>query len=167
MKTHLLIFISVILFFAGVNAQNKACDKVFNKYAGKEGFLTVNIPDSFFYLFFKKESNSNFKLKSFKILSVENKTLNSNVNFYNEIVPKIDRDDYHELMSVKEKDGDFIMLCKQDGDKITEFILISGGKDNVLINFVGRIQLSDMYKITQAVSDNNEIKEIEFESLDK
>ncbi len=167
MKTQILVLSALLIFNVGTNAQNKACDKVFTKYAGKEGLLTVNIPESFFYLFFKKESTPNFMLKSFKILSVEDKALNSNVNFYNEIVPKIDRNEYHELMTVKGKDGDFILFCRQDGDKITEFILISGGKKNVLVDFVGRIQLSDMYKIAESVSDSDTLNEAEPESMNK
>lgn len=167
MKTQILVLFSVMIFYSGAKAQNKACSKVFEKYAGKEGFLTVNVPSSILDIFLKDKSKSDFKMKFLKVLSVEDKTLNSNLNFYDEIVPDIDRNEYQELMSVKGKDQDFIMFCKRNGDKITEFIFISGGKNNVLINFVGRIQLSDMYNITQSVSNNNDLNEIEPENPDK
>lgn len=167
MKTRILVILSVILFYVGANAQNKVCDKVFEKYAGKEGFTSIKIPGLALKLFVHDKNNPDFKLTSFRLLTVEDPSLNANLNFYDEIVPNLNRDEYEELVSVKEKDQDFIILCKYKNDKITEFILVSGGKDNLLINFVGRISLSEMYKITQSVSHNDKIEEFEPESPDK
>lgn len=167
MKTKILTFFLVIVFYAGANAQNKVCDEVFEKYAGKKGFTSIKIPGLALKLFVHDKTNPDFKLTTFRLLSVEDPAVNANLNFYDEIIPNLNRDEYEELISIKEKDRNFIILCKSKDNKITEFILVSGGKDNLLINFTGRISLSDMYKITQSISHDDKLKELDLESPDK
>jgi hypothetical protein len=161
MKTRILIFCSITFIFASAYSQNKICDEVFKKYADKQGFTTINIPGSALKLFFHDLKDNEFKITEFRLLSAEDSIVNENINFYNEIVPKLKKHEYEELMSIKDKDQNFVMLCKNKNGVIIEFILISGGKDNLLVNFTGRISLSDAFKISQSLSDNDKLKELE------
>ena len=161
MKARILILNSILFICASAFAQNKACDEVFKKYASKKGFTLINIPGLALKFFVHDKTDPDFKLTYFRMISAEDSAVNANINFYDEIMPKINRDDYKEMISVKEKNQNFILLCKQKNDKITEFILISGGKENLLVNFVGRISLSDMFKVSQTLSEADNLKEIE------
>ena len=70
-------FVSIVgfLFLAFIaNAQNSAIDKLFDKYAGKDGFTTVTISKQMFELFNRVETNSkedkDFKDVASKLTSI-------------------------------------------------------------------------------------------------
>jgi len=63
-------------------------------------------------------------------------------------------------MSVKEKDQVFKMLIRKTGNMITKFLMIGGGKDNVLICITGNIDLKSISKLSKAM-DIEGIKNIE------
>jgi hypothetical protein len=161
MKACLLIC-SVVFICTGAFAQNKVCDRVYNKYAGKEGFITVNLPGSALKnIFFHDLKDDEFKIASLRMLLKNDSVENTQINFYQEIVPKLNKDEYKELVSTRQKNQDFIILCKEKKDKIVEFILVSGGRNNMLVNFAGEISLSDMNKISQSLTHNDTLKEFE------
>ena len=43
------------------------------------------------------------------------------------------------------------MLIRKKGDVITEFLMIGGGKDNVLIYITGNINLKSISKLSKAM----------------
>ncbi len=59
-------------------------------------------------------------------------------NFYDMVVRKLKLRDYEEFMSVNKSDQDMKMLVRTDGNSIREFLLVSGGDDNVLIQVKGK-----------------------------
>jgi hypothetical protein len=153
----LLIPMLLIAFSLVANAQNSAVDQLFNKYADKDGFTTVSISKSMFSLFASEsESTDEFNkavkgLESIRILSPDETLPAGNLNFFKEISKSLPVAQYEELMSVKEKDQVFKMLVRKKGNTITEFLMIGGGKSNVLICIMGNIDLKSISKLSKAM----------------
>jgi hypothetical protein len=151
-----------------LQAQNSPVDDMFNKYSEKPGFTVVSISSKMFSLFANKDNeNKNAddvinKLKSIKILSVEDSLLNKSLNFYSELSRKLNMSDYEELMNVKEGPDVTKFLIRQKGNIISELLVITGGPGgNSLISIKGELNLKSISEISKDI-DIQELK-----SLDK
>jgi hypothetical protein len=147
-----------------INAQRSPVDELFDKYSEREGFTVVAISGKMFSMFSDREqadgNEDNFlnKLKSIRILSVNDSTLNETVNFYRELDRKLDMSVYEELMIVKEAQDITRFLIIQKGDIITELLVITGGPGgNSLISIKGELNLKDLSDL----SKNAGIQELE------
>jgi hypothetical protein len=158
----------ILLCMIGVSAvsiaQNKSIDRVFDKYAGKEGFTTVFISKYMFSMFANledagdqdlKEAQEVFgKLDGIKILAVEDaKALGPGVNFYDEIMKDLPRERYKELMVVKDSESDVVFLAREEAGKIVELLLIVGGEgdENALIAITGEIDLNTIANLSRTM----------------
>ncbi|MFY9151513.1 MAG: DUF4252 domain-containing protein, partial [Prolixibacteraceae bacterium] len=140
---------------------NSPVDKLFNKYANKDGFTTVNISGkllSFASQFDdskSKETEMLAKLSGIRILSVENKDLNKGLNFYKELEADgfFKNHNYEVLMEVTNKD-EVVRFFGRAGDKgkLSELLLVVGGDDNTLISIRGVIDPEDIGKITGSLN---------------
>lgn len=170
MKKLLLFFAALCLTFS-LKAQSKAIDDLFDKYSEKDGFTLVSISGRMFSMFSdmdtdKKEAdNVIFKLKSIRILSVEDSLMNRNLNFYDELSRSRDMDAYEELMVVKEGRDITKFLILQTGNLISELVVITGGPGgNSLISIQGDFSLKDISDLSKSVG----IEELEgLEGVDK
>ena len=153
-----ILFATAICLVSLLQAQTNAIDEMFDKYSKREGFTTVYISGKMFSLLAGKDNKNTDgnkivnRLESIKILSVEDSLLNGNVNFYDELSKKINFDVYEELMLVKEGNDMTKFLIRQNGDIITELLMITGGPGgNTLISIKGDLDLktiSDLSKNT-------------------
>ncbi|HSL85340.1 MAG TPA: DUF4252 domain-containing protein, partial [Bacteroidales bacterium] len=130
-----------------------------------DGFTTVYISGRMFSLIAGKtdqdKNNIMRRLRSIKILTVEDPSLNSTVNFYKEIEKKLDNKIYEELMIVKDSRETTKFLIRQKGDIITELIVISGGPGgNALISIEGDLDLKTISEISKS-SGIEELKELD------
>lgn len=145
-------------------AQNSAIDKLFNKYGGKDGFTTVTISQGLLKMAAQLDKDDEdlkalAGIKSIKILAVEDEAMNSGINLYKEAMSSLKSADYEELMNVNSSDGDVVFLAKRSGDRISELILLVGGKeDNAVIYIAGDISLKDVGKISKSVQVDGNIK---------
>lgn len=166
----LFFIISLIGFTTSIYAQNKSIDRVFDKYAGQEGFTTVYISKYMFSMFANldkvedeelEEVQKVFgKLNGIKILASEDGSPGG-INFYEEIMKDLPRGDYEELMVVKDSESDVIFLAREEGDVIVELLLIvSGDDDNALIAITGEIDLNTIAKLGSAM-DIDGMEELE------
>ena len=153
-----LVLILVLLIPLWVMAQdNSPIDKLFNKYANKEGFTTVNISGKLLSFASKfdesksKETAMLEKLSGIRILSVEDKDLNKGLNFYKELEADgfFKNNNYEALMEVTEK-NEVVRFYGRAGEKgkLSELLLVVGGDDNTLISIRGVIDPDDIGKIT-------------------
>ena len=136
---------------------NSPIDKLFNKYANKEGFTTVNISGKLLSFASKlddsksKETEMLEKLSGIRILTVENKDLNKGLNFYKELEADgfFKNHNYEVLMEVTEK-NEVVRFYGRSGEKgkLSELLLVIGGNDNTLISIRGVIDPEDIGKIT-------------------
>lgn len=153
MKT--IISISIALFMVtAVSAQSNAVDEFFDKYSERDGFTIVTISGKLLGLFSgKNENNRNSelinKLSSIRILSVSDSLINLKLNFYKELTGRLNMSLYEELMAVKEGKDETRFLVRQNGDRISELLVITGGPgDNTLISIRGDLDLKSLSQLS-------------------
>lgn len=135
-------------------------DKLFSKYANKDGFTTVNISGKLLSFASKfddsksKETAMLEKLSGIRILSVEDKDLNKGLNFYKELEADgfFKNNSYEALMEITDKNEVVRFYGRTGGGgKLSELLLVIGGDDNTLISIRGVIDPDDIGKITNSL----------------
>ena len=163
----IIFFTIAICMTVALNAQNKAVDEFFAKYAEREGFTTVFISGKLLGMFAGKDAGNEGSdlinsLSSIRILSVSDSLMNLNLNFYKELTGKLNLSVYEELMAVKEGKDETRFLIMQKGERISELLVITGGPgNNTLISIRGDLDLKSLSEL----SDDIGIEELE--DLDK
>lgn len=164
----LIVLFTLICLVPDIQAQTNPIDEMFNKYSEKEGFTVVTISGKMFSMFAdmdeenKSADNVVSKLKSIRILSVEDTLLNVNLNFYSELSKKLNMSVYEELMLVKEGKDITRFLIKQTGSTISELLIVTGGPGgNSLISIKGDLNLKSISELSKSVGIE------ELKSLDK
>jgi hypothetical protein len=151
------VYVFLFLFGVAVNAQNRAVDQLFEKYGGKDGFTTVVISGKMFELVARLDTEDDeemdviSKLKSVRILAMDECEKPEGINFYDEVRNDLNEDDYEELMVVKKKDQDVKFLVKEADGIITELLVVVGGEDNALISIVGEIDLKHVHELSKSI----------------
>jgi len=150
-----LIFVLLVCALTNLlNGQTDPVSRIFNEYAGAKGFTTVDISGDMLKMAAQLNPENNdlkeiSKLEGIKILTQEDKTAYKDLNFYDEIYSQLDKSLYKELMVVKDKDEDVVMLVREENGIISEFLLIVSGIDeNVLISIKGEIELGKIAELT-------------------
>jgi len=147
----LLVFIALTIAATVVYGQ-KSIDDLFERYAGKDGFTTVTINGSLLKLatlFGDKDDDNSIpsNITDIRILSQENDSIKVE-NFYNTVMKDIDLKNYEEFMRVKNSDQDLRMLVRTEGNRFKEFLLITGGKDNAIIQIKGNMTFQEAKKFS-------------------
>ena len=159
MKRLLMTLILLIPLWT-IAQDSSPIDKLFSKYANRDGFTTVNISGKLLSFASKcddsksKETAMLEKLSGIRILSVEDKDLNKGLNFYKELEADgfFKNNTYESLMEITEKD-EIVRFYGRTGGKgtLSELLLVTGGKDNALISIRGVIDMDDIGKITNSL----------------
>ena len=157
----LLLSLVLLIPLLGSAQDNSPIDKLFNKYANKDGFSTVNISGKLLNFASKlDDSKSNEadmldKISAIRILSVENKDLNKDLNFYKELEADgfFKNNSYEVLMEVTDK-NEVVRFYGRNGEKgkLSELLLVIGGNDNTLISIRGVINPDDIGKLTGSLN---------------
>lgn len=138
----------------------KSIDKLFEKYAGKDGFTTVTINGNLLKLAacldddHDNDSALPASITEIRILAQEDHNMKVD-NFYDMVIKDIDLSDYEEFMRVKESDQDLRMLVRAEGNKFREFLLIAGGEDNALIQIKGSMNFKEARRFSNDVKKNH------------
>jgi hypothetical protein len=163
------LYLSIVLIclVTLIKAQSNPVDEMFDKYSEKPGFTVVSISSKMFSMFAGAEEADKdaddiiSKLKSIKILSVEDSLLNKNLNFYTELSKKLDLSVYEELMAVKEGGNITRFLIRQTGKTINELLVITGGPEgNSLISIKGDLNLKNLSELSRSVG-MDELKDLD------
>ena len=158
----LILILAVVLPMA-VLAQKTPVDRLFEKYANKEGFTTVSISGKLLGFASKIETGDEAtsdvlsKLNGIRILSVDNKELTGKLDFYKELEQDgfFKNNEYEVLMEVTEANEVVRFLAKDGGNgKFSDLILVVGGDDNALISIQGIIDPENIGKITKSLDIN-------------
>ena len=154
------LFLSITVLFLAlmVHAQTNPIDQMFDKYSEKKGFTVVSISGKMFSMFADQDAENNEadnvinRLKSIRILSVEDSILNMSLNFYTELSKKLDLSVYEELMVVKTGPDVTKFLIRQTGNLISELLVIIGGPGgNSLISIKGDINLKNISELSKDI----------------
>jgi hypothetical protein len=157
-----IVMTLVLLIPLWVIAQdNSPIDKLFNKYANKDGFTTVNISGRLLSLANsfaeKKEDEIEMlnKISGIRVLSVDDSIMNQKLNFYKELDADgfFKNNKYEVLMEVTDKD-EVVRFYGRSGSngKLSELLLVIGGSSNTLISIRGVINPEDIGKLTGSLN---------------
>ena len=160
----LFLIILTVAFPALMMAQNSAVEKLFNKYKGKEGVTTVQISPELFQMVkamdieeVEEHDIPLEKITSVKILTIEDATGYEGVNFYDEIKNDLNVNDFKEVMTVDDGGETVRMWMKVNDNTLSEFLLIVGGDDNVLIYITGDFNMNDLEGLAESMGDDFDI----------
>lgn len=150
--------IALIMLSAVLNAQ-KSIDALFDKYAGKDGFVTVSINGNLLKLASSSDNDDKSgsmpkNLTQIRILAQEDDTMKVE-NFYDLVIKDLDLKQYEEFMQVKSSGQNVRMLVRTEGDKFKEFLLIVGGKDNALIQIKGSMTMAEAKKFADGAKKDH------------
>lgn len=148
-----------------LHAQTNVINEMFDKYSGKKGFTEVFISSKLLGLFAgdKEKTGEDVvgRLKSIRILSVEDSTLNTSVDFYKELNSKVNMSVYEELMVVRDGNDVTKFLVKQKGNTVSELLVVSGGPSgNTLISITGDLDLKALSELSKSTGID-ELKDLE------
>ena len=145
------------LMLMPMNAQ-KSIDALFEKYSGKEGFVSVTINGNLLKLAASLDDDEKSMPKDITLIRIlaQDEDKISSDNFYDQVIKDIDLSKYEEFMSVLESDEKVRMLVKSEGNKFSEFLLIAGGKDNnAIIQIKGLMTLEEAKKFAKDAETNH------------
>jgi len=150
-----VLMLGLLVSLAGFSQQNTA-DKFFEKYAGKEGFTTVNINGNLLKLVSNFSDDNEvdpllMTIESVKILSAEDKV--NSPDFYEEIMKDLPQNNYEELMTVRDSDQRVKIMVKEKNGVINELLLVAGGdNDNALIIIRGSIPMKELNHLSRSLN---------------
>lgn len=150
-----------ILLGNSLFGQANAIDKYFKQYLDDERFSVVYISGRMFRLFDKfnidemdmDDDEAKAMLSIAKDLEgLRILTTDENVQaFYEEAKNKINTNEYEILMTIRSRGDDNVdFLIKEEGNVITELLMLVGGNDDfALLSFVGRIDLDKISELAR------------------
>jgi len=157
----LLLTLVLLIPLLGIAQDNSPIDKLFNKYANKDGFTTVNISGKLLSLAnsFADSKDDEIemlnKISGIRVLSANDSIVNINLNFYKELESDgfFKNNKYEVLMEVTDK-NEVVRFYGRSGanGKLSELLLVVGGKSNTLISIRGVINPDDIGKLTGSLN---------------
>ena len=135
-------------------SQKSAVDDLFDRYNGKEGFTSVYISSKMFSLLSRIDSDDEEfrnlvnRIKSIRILSIDSARNVSHINFATDLVPRLNRSGFEELMTVKEPDDEIRFMIREVGDRIAELVMITGGAGSSVVSITGNLDLKTISSIS-------------------
>jgi hypothetical protein len=147
----LMIAIAACCLAGCTFAQKDQVSALFDKYNGKEGITVVNVTGDMLKLISQAEEQRRdtvftSKLNEIKVLAVEKSCDKPvNIDFKQELYDKLDKSLYKEMVSVKKEGQDVVVLFRENGERISEILIIVGGnEDNALVQVKGDMLMSEM-----------------------
>lgn len=148
----------LVLQFVIASGQ-RSIDRLFDKYADKEGFTTVNISGNLLNFAACLDDDDNeikARITEIRVLTQNDKSMNVD-NFLDVVKRDLTDNDYEEFLRVKEYGRDLRMLVRAEGRKIKEFLLVSGGEENSLVQIKGDMTLSDARKLSENAKKHSDV----------
>ncbi|MFN2336751.1 MAG: DUF4252 domain-containing protein [Bacteroidales bacterium] len=143
----LVLIISLTIISLTLFSQKSPVDEIFDRYSGKEGFTSVYISSRMFSLLARIDSedeefrNLVTRIKGIRILSIDSTMNVSRLNFASELLPKLNRSGFEELMTVREKNGEVWFMIREAGGKIAELVMVTGGHGSSVVSITGDLDL--------------------------
>jgi hypothetical protein len=140
-----------------------AIDKLYEKYAGQDGFTSINISPGMFQMLsdldtddsteeVKEAQNVMDQLKSLKMLVYEPKE-GQKFDFMKEVKKSVNLGDYIELMSIREENTDIRFLVKKtkDGHISEMLMLVDDDNEGMIMSMTGNIDMNTISKIGKSM----------------
>lgn len=152
--------IFILLFTAlsaSLCAQKNPVDELFSRYDGQEGFTSVYISSRMFSLLSKIDRDDEelrslmTRIKGIRIISMDSTAASRGINFAVELMPKLRRNGYEELMTVREKSGEVFFMILEAGDRIAELVMITGGGGTSVVSIRGDLDLKTIASLSEGM----------------
>lgn len=157
MKKQLILVLILSALAIPMQAQTSPVDDLFEKYDGKEGFTSVYISSKMFSLLSKIDSNDEefrnlvTRINGIRILSIDSADNTTRLNFATELMPKLRRNGFEELMTVKEEDDNVFFMIREVGDRIAELVMVTGGHGSTVVSIRGNLDLKTIASLSKSV----------------
>ena len=156
------LFITLVfaVFLVSAHAQ-RSIDRLFDKYSGSDGYVTLSFNGNILKLINACQSDNERDKDSWfdRVTSIRMLVQEDNdkvaENFYEKVIRDINRSQYEEFMRVKETDQDLILLVRTEGSRIKELLLVGGGEDNLLIQVKGNLTRKDAKEFSSDMSKDH------------
>ncbi len=137
----------------------RSVDDLFDRYAGKKGFVTVTLSGDLLKLSCLVDDDNDKerldgKITEIRVLAQDDDDMDVD-NFYDLVIKDINTRGYEEYMRVKKSDQDLKMLVRTEGRRFREFLLIGGGEDNFIVQVKGDLSMKDAEKFSSDVKRDN------------
>lgn len=157
MKKLVISLVVIMILMPGAMIAQTAIDHLYDKYAGEEGFTSININPEMFKMLSNMDMNDSSEkaqeaqnvmeqLTGLKMLVYEPDEGETNTEFLNEIKTLTKMEGFEEMMSVNE------------GDEVVKF-LVKKGKDGKMSEML-MIVLEDNEAVVMSMSGNLDMKTI-------
>jgi hypothetical protein len=158
-------FFALVLIAMTVSGYGqKSIDALFSKYSGNDGFVTITINGSLLKLIRAFDDDhcddDHFwpgDITTVRILVQDDDDMYIG-NFYEMVEKELDRKNYEEFMRVKDSDQDLVMLVRSQGRNFTEFLVVAGGDDNVLIQVKGNMTYKEAKEFAEKIRNDNGVE---------
>lgn len=163
MKKQILMVLLLSAISLTVWSQKSPVDELFERYEGKEGFTSVYISSKMFSLLSRIDSDDEefrnlvTRIKGIRILSIDSANNSYGINLVNELMPRLRRNGYEELMTVKEENDNVFFMIREAGGRIAELVMVTGGDGSSVVSIQGDLDL----KTIASLSDSMGIGELE------
>lgn len=146
---------AVMMISVMTMGQKNGIDAFFARYEGLDGFTTVDISGDLFSLLADVSEDPELKeteldISSVKVLSVNEEYDKGTINFFEELRSTIEGGGYEELMMVKDSGNDVRIIVKTKGKIINELLIVSGGRNNAMVQIKGRFEKKELAKLSHA-----------------
>lgn len=163
-KTILITALFLLAQVPAIIQAQTAIDKLYEKYAGQDGFTSINISPGMFQMLsdldtddsteeVKEAQNVMDQLKSLKMLVYEPKE-GHKFDFMSEVKKTVKLDDYVELMSIREEDTDIRFLVKKtkDGHVSELLMLVDDDNEGMIMSMTGNIDMNTISEIGKSMN---------------
>jgi hypothetical protein len=148
----------LLVFTISLSAQS-SIDKLFDKYEGVDGFVTVTVSGNFLKMIGQFDEDDEFlknadQITTIRILAQEDDNMDVE-NFYDAVMKELDRGGYEEMVRINSSDSDVKIMVKAEGKIFTEFLVVAGGDDNAIIQIKGRMTEKVIKEMSESINEDN------------
>lgn len=148
-----IVFVATAMFSLSVLAQESALNKFFDKYEDEDNFISINLSTNLLNkMVSDKEAKAALEgIEKIKILAYSaKKGDNAGERYYEEVRNAIPKRQFEDLMVIKSDEGQVNFKIHEEGDKVTELVLIAGSYEGfVLLSLLGDINLDKLSELAE------------------
>jgi len=163
MKKQALLILLLSVASLTAWTQKSPVDELFDRYDGKDGFTSVYISSKMFSLLSRIDTDDDEfrnlvnRIRGIRILSIDSAGNTGGFNLATELMPRLRRNGYEELMTVKEENDNIFFMIREAGGRIAELVMVTGGHGSSVVSIQGDLDL----KTIASLSDSMGIGELE------
>lgn len=138
----------------------RSVEALFDKYSDREDFTCITLSGNLVKLakaLCDEDDDHNClpqNITTIRILA-QNDEGRPAGNFYDMVEKELDRRKYEEFMRIRKYNQDLVMLVRTAGRNIKEFLVVAGGKDNVLIQIKGNMTFKEAERFSMEIKKDN------------